>query len=109
MTTKQISLLDFRSRLGELLKTLNENHLTITSRGKPVGMMIDIETAKKVLEWEREKEEEEKRKAKLRKLRESYKKWKPEFEKYGKKFLEKKGLKEEDLSVNELVDLVANA
>lgn len=61
-------------------------------------MVIDLETAEEFWQWKERK--------KLKKL---YFESKKEFEKYGSQFLQSKNLKQSDLDLDQLVELVTNA
>jgi prevent-host-death family protein len=98
MTSIQASLLEIRKNPAKYLTEVGDTPVTVTKRGKKVAVVIDPETAKEFWKW---KEREE--------LKNLYMEAKSRFESYGQKFLDKKNLKQEDLSVDELVELIANA
>lgn len=97
MTTLQTNLLELRNNFGKYLGRIDQKPITVTKRGKPVAVIIDPKVAEKFWQWQE-----------LEELKELYLESKPKFEKYGKNFLKARNLKEEDLSVDEIVELVAN-
>jgi prevent-host-death family protein len=96
--TTQVSLLDFRNNLGNFVAKANQKPLKLTKRGQTVGVVLSEDLAEEFLDWKKRQE-----------LKKFYLKVKPGFAELGRKFLAEKGLKEEDLTEDELVDLVANA
>lgn len=97
MTTTQINLLSLRNNFGKYLNQIYQNPITVTKRGKKVAVIIDPKTAEKFWQWQE-----------LEELKKLYLKAKSKFERYGKRFLKARNLKEKDLTVDEIVELVAN-
>jgi|688.fasta_scaffold81319_7 prevent-host-death family protein len=94
IATKLTNLLDLRNNLGKYLDNLKSTPLTITKRGKIQGVLITQELAKEFLEW-KEKQY----------LKEVYYNYKPQFQKLGKNFLDKKPL---PVDPDEIVNLLQN-
>jgi len=98
MKVLEATILEVRNNLGKYLIQADKKPFAITKRGKKIAVVIDPITAEKFWEWQ-EKEE----------LKNLYFESKKTFEKYGKKFLKSKNLKESSLNEDELTELIANA